>query len=98
MIWRTKNGWNFCSRSLLKDLVLSRQWDRRVAPALQELAGERTTEVLPALKNIFFEGPHPSGLVKEVIRKFIAARRLSGRPVALSTGYERAGGKRVGGR
>ena len=29
----------------VKDLALSRQWVRRVAPALRELAGERTTEV-----------------------------------------------------
>jgi hypothetical protein len=65
-------------------LALSREWVRRVAPALQELAGGRAPEVLPALKTLFFEGPQPSGPVKKVIREFIAARRLSGRTVVLS--------------
>ena len=67
----------------VKDLVLGRHWIRRVAPALQELARERSTEVLPALQNLFFEGKRPPGRVKEVIQKLIAARQLSGRPVAL---------------
>jgi hypothetical protein len=54
-----------------------------VAPALQELSGERVTEVLPALENLFLEGPQPSGSVKEAIGKFIAARQLAGCPVTV---------------
>ena len=36
----------------VRDMVLSRHWVRRVAPALQELAGERTTGALPAFQNL----------------------------------------------
>ena len=44
------------------------------APALQELAGGRTTEVLPVLKNIFLEGLQ-TGTVQESIRQFVATRQ-----------------------
>jgi hypothetical protein len=56
----------------------------RVAPALQELVGGRATEVLPTLENIFLEGFWPSGPVYEGIEKFVAARRLTSHPVAVS--------------
>jgi len=68
----------------VKDLVLSEGLARLVAPALQELAGERVTETLPVLQNLFFDGPQPSGAVKEAMEKFIAARQLSGYPVTMS--------------
>jgi hypothetical protein len=54
-----------------------------IAPALQELSGERVTEVLPTLKTLFLQGPQPSGPVKEAIGKFIAARQLAGCPVTV---------------
>jgi len=56
---------------------------RLVAPALQELAGERATGVLPALRNLFIdtEDWRPSGPVKEAIEQFIAVRQLHGHPV-----------------
>ena len=56
---------------------------RRIAPALQELAGEGATEVLPALQNIFLRTYdwRPSGSVKEAIGYFIATRQLYGNPV-----------------
>jgi hypothetical protein len=54
-----------------------------IAPALQELSGERVTEVLPTLENLFLEELQPSGPVKEAIEKFIAARQLSGCPVTV---------------
>ena len=62
-----------------------RHWVRRVrvALALRELTGEISTEVLPALQNLFSEGPQLSGPVKKAIRKFIAMQQFSGRPVAL---------------
>jgi hypothetical protein len=66
----------------VKNLVLSKDLVPCVAPALQELSGERVTEVLPALEN-FFVGPMPSGPVKEAIRKFVAARQLSGCPITV---------------
>ena len=53
--------------------------------------------VLPALQHVSFEGPQPSGPVKDVIRKFIILPRVGSRVIPWrSTGYERAGGKRVG--
>ena len=58
---------------------------RLVALALQELAGERVTEVLPALRNLFLrtDSWQPSGPVKEAIEQFIATRRLYGHPVTV---------------
>ena len=67
----------------VKDLVLDELVVFSVTPSLQELVGEQVTEILPALQNIFLEGIRSPGPVPEGIRKFIAARELSGRPVAL---------------
>jgi len=69
----------------VKDLELFEDSVPFVAPALplQELSGERVTEVLPALQNLFLTGPQPSGPVKEAIQKFIAARQLFGYPVTV---------------
>ena len=68
----------------VKDLYLSKQFTPRIAPALHELTGGRTTEVLPTLQNIFLEGLQPSEPVHEGIGQFISARQLSNRPVAVS--------------
>jgi len=67
----------------VKNLGLSKDSVPFVAPALQELSGERVTEVLPTLENHFLERPQPSGPVKEAIGKFIAARQLAGFPVTV---------------
>jgi len=64
-------------------LVLSESVVPLLAPALQELARERVTEVLPALHNIFLPERQPSGSVQEAIGQFIAARRLSNSPVTV---------------
>jgi len=57
---------------------------RLVAPALRELAGERATEVLPALRNLSLTtSGSPSGPLKEAIEEFIATRRLYGHPVTV---------------
>ena len=58
---------------------------RLVTPALQELAGERATEVLPALQNVFLRtyGWRPSGPVKQAIEQFITTRQLQGHPVTV---------------
>ena len=57
---------------------------RLVAPALQELARERPTEVLPTLQELsLWTSTDPLGPVKEAIEQFIATRRLSGRPVTV---------------
>jgi hypothetical protein len=65
----------------VKDLVPDEAFVLSVASALQDLAGERATEILPALQNIFLEGFSSSDPVPEGLSKFIAARELSGRPV-----------------
>jgi hypothetical protein len=67
----------------VKNLYLCKELMPRIAAALQELAGGRTTEVLPALEGIFFEGFQPSGPLHKGIEEFIAARRLTGHPVAV---------------
>jgi len=58
---------------------------RLVVPALQELSGERATEVLPALQNLSLttSGWSPSGPLKEAIEQFISTRQLDGHPVTV---------------
>jgi hypothetical protein len=68
----------------VKDLYLSEEFVPCIAPALQELVGERMTEVLPTLENIFLEEFQPSRPFHEGIEIFVAARRLTGHPVAVS--------------
>jgi hypothetical protein len=65
----------------VEDLILDELVVLSVAPALQELVGERVTEILPGLQNIFLKGSPPSGLIPEGIAKFVSARELSGHPV-----------------
>jgi hypothetical protein len=54
-----------------------------VATALQELIGDRATEVLPNLRDLFLGGPATSGSIQQVMQPFVDARRLSGQPVAV---------------
>jgi hypothetical protein len=67
----------------VKDLYISSEFTRCIAPALQELVGESVTEVLPALQTLFLEEPHPSGSVQKTIGQFVAARQLSGHSIAV---------------
>ena len=67
----------------VKNLYLSKEFAPRIAPALQEIVGGRTTEVLPALENIFLEDFQLSGPLIVGIEKFYAARRLTSHPVAV---------------
>ena len=67
----------------LKDLYLDKKFVPLVAPALQELVGERGTEVLSALQNILAADLRPSGSVRKALGQFAAARGLSGRPVVV---------------
>ena len=68
----------------VKNLYLSKEIATRIAPALQELIGGRTTEVLPGLQNIFLEGLESSMPVQEGIRQLVAARQVASRPIAVS--------------
>ena len=67
----------------VKSLYLSEEFQPNIASALQELVGGRTTEVLPSLQNIFLEKFEPSGAFQEAIGQFVAARQLSGHPIAV---------------
>ena len=51
--------------------------------ALQELTGERATEVLPALDRLYLEEYQPSGSEQQAIKPFLAARQYSDHPVAV---------------
>jgi hypothetical protein len=72
----------------VKDLYLSKEFAPGIAAALQELFGARITEVLPSLQNIFMEGLEPSGPLEESIGRFVAARRLSDHPIAISVWHK----------
>jgi len=67
----------------VKNLFLSEKLAQLVAPALQALTRGRVTQVLPALQNIFLQGPEPSETVQEAIGQFIAERQLTDCPVAV---------------
>jgi len=70
----------------VENLYLSMRLALCIAPALQELAGEGVTEVLPALQTIFIKkrGASEVKIIQEVMGKFVSARELSGHPVAVN--------------
>jgi hypothetical protein len=68
----------------VKNLYLSEEIARRIVPALQDLVGERATEVLPTLQNIFLEEGQRSGPVQEGIQQVVAVRQAAGHPIAVS--------------
>ncbi|KAI0302752.1 hypothetical protein BC826DRAFT_431726 [Russula brevipes] len=51
--------------------------------SLRPLVGERATEVLPNLRDLFMEGSEIPGTVQEAMQPFFAARQLSGQPVVV---------------
>jgi hypothetical protein len=67
----------------VKHLSAPRGFLESIALFLQELVGERVADVLPALEKLSLEGLESSGPVQEAIGKFVAARELSGHPVAV---------------
>jgi hypothetical protein len=62
-------------------------------PALQELVGGRTTELLPTLQNVFLEGLESSGPVHEGIGQFVSGRQVTGHTIAVSRWYNSKLGK-----
>jgi hypothetical protein len=68
----------------VKNLYLSKEFAPDIATVLQELVGDRMTEVLPSLQNIFVEGLEPSGPFQENIGQFVAARQLSDHHITIS--------------
>jgi hypothetical protein len=65
----------------VKKLYLAKEFAPGIAAALQELVGDRITEVLPSLQKIFVEELEP---FEEDIGRFVVARQLSGHPVTIS--------------
>ena len=74
----------------VKNLYVSENLASLIAPALQELVEGRTSDVLPALQNIFLKGLESSGSVQESIGKLVAARQAANHPIVISpwTGSE----------
>jgi hypothetical protein len=72
----------------VKNLYISKDIVPRVAPALEELVGVRTTSVLPTLESIFLEGLQQSGPLQKGIEMFVAARQLISHPVAVSRSWD----------
>ena len=68
----------------VKNLYLSKKLATRVLPALQQLAGERVTHVLPMLQKVCLEGLQPLGPAHEGIgQQLVAARQLLNQPVTV---------------
>jgi hypothetical protein len=71
----------------VKELYISWKFTPSIASALQELSGERATEVLPALQSLFL-GQHTSEDLRvqaeENIGRFVSTRHLAGHPIAVS--------------
>jgi len=65
----------------LKNLYLTDEIAQRCCGALRERSGERATEVLPALRNLFVRGSLEP--VQEAVKPFVTARQLSGHPVVV---------------
>ncbi|KAI0284516.1 hypothetical protein BC826DRAFT_1189934 [Russula brevipes] len=57
-----------------------------VATALLDVIGERATEALPNLRDLFLGGSAILETVPEAMQQFITARELSGQPVAVHWG------------
>jgi hypothetical protein len=68
----------------VKNLYLSKKFAPHIVAALQELVGDRTTEVLPMLQNIFLEELELSGPVQEGVEQFVAARQVIGYQITVS--------------
>jgi len=64
----------------LKNLYLTHGIAQHFCSTLQELSGERTTEVLPTLRNLFVRGSSLES-VEEIMKSFVTA--LSGHPVVV---------------
>ena len=68
----------------VKNLYLSKEFVPGIAAALQELVEGRLLEALPGLQNIFVDWPGQWGFFQTNIEPFVAARRLSNRPIVIS--------------
>jgi hypothetical protein len=71
-----------------KNLYLSKDLTPRISPVLQQLVGERATEVLPALQNLFFNEYLQRRYVRDSIEMFVVGRELSGHPITVSSWFK----------
>ena len=68
----------------VKSLYISDEFVPRIARALEELVGERVSEVLPALQALILQRTLPSGPVQQTIGQFVAARQFAGHSVSVT--------------
>ena len=73
----------FRTFTAVRHLYVTRKLGPLVAHALQDLNGERASEVLPTLHNLFLGGLEQYRYVEDVIEPFNNARRHSNRSVAV---------------
>lgn len=57
-----------------------------VVPALCELTGERTTDVLPVMRSLSLRGLEATSPIKDDLRPFVSARQNSNHPITLLWG------------
>jgi hypothetical protein len=74
------------SFTTVKNLCLSGKCVRRIAQTLQDLDGDRVTEVLPALENVFLTYLEPLEPIPEGILQFVSARQLTSHSIEYSYG------------
>jgi hypothetical protein len=67
----------------VRALRISRNMQSPIVSALQELTGQMTKEVLPALDSLYLQEYEPSGSAEQVMEPFITARQWSGHPLAV---------------
>ena len=79
--WRWLELFRLCVAA--QSLHVSEELVSPVAKALQDLMGQRDTEVLPVLRALFLEGLQPSGPVHEAMESFTTTRQLSNQPVVI---------------
>ena len=68
----------------VKNLYLSKEFAPGILAAMGELVGVRIMEVLPGLQDIFVEGLQRSQPQPRPLRRFVAARHLSGHPITIA--------------
>jgi hypothetical protein len=68
----------------VKNLYVCKGVAQRIWPALRELDEGRTTELFPALQNIFLEELQPTRPVQEDIGQFVARRQATGHSITVS--------------
>ena len=82
----------FLPFTAVKNLYLPKELAPSFAAALQELIGDRISEMLPSLRNILLSMLEPSGpsSFQEKIGQLLAVRQLSGHPISISVWDEKS--------